>query len=48
MDPHTTDDHNELVQRLTVGFGALLDQVHELARKNHDLEQRLALARNEV
>ena len=48
MDPYADDEHNELVQRLTIGFGALLDQAHELARKNLDLEQRLALARDEV
>lgn len=41
-------DHDELVERLTIGFRALLNQVHDLARKNHDLEGRLALARDEV
>ncbi len=38
----------KLVERLTNGFGALLEQVQELASKNQDLEKRLARAREEV
>ncbi len=42
------ESHEKLVERLTNGFGALLEQVQELASKNHDLEKRLARAREEV
>lgn len=48
MASHKDSDHDELVERLTIGFRALLNQVHDLARKNHDLEQRLSLAQVEV
>ena len=48
MASHNDDYHHDLVQRLTAGFGALYNQIHELASRNHDLEQRLALARDEV
>lgn len=40
--------HEELVERLTNGFGALLEQVQELASKNQDLEKRMARVREEV
>ena len=40
--------HNQLVARLTTGFGAMLEQVQELASKNTELEQRLARVREEV
>ena len=42
------EDHDELVARLTTGFGAMLEQVQELASKNIELEQRLARVREEV
>ena len=42
------ESHEKLVQRLTNGFGALLEQVQELASKNRDLEHRLARVREEV
>ena len=42
------ESHEELVERLTNGFGALLEQVQELASKNQDLEKRLARVREEV
>jgi hypothetical protein len=48
MASYKDSDHDELVERLTTGFRALLNQVHDLARKNHDLEQRLSLAQFEV
>lgn len=41
-------DHSQLVARLTTGFGAMLEQVQELAGKNTELEQRLASVREEV
>ena len=42
------EDHNRLVLKLTTGFGAMLEQVQELASQNTELEQRLARAREEV
>ena len=42
------EDHNQRVERLSTGFGALLEQVQELALRNTDLEQRLARVREEV
>lgn len=42
------EDHEQLVERLTLGFGAMLKQVQELASKNTELEQRLARVRVEV
>ena len=36
------ESHKELVVKLTDGFGAMLEQVQELARRNTDLQQRLA------
>jgi predicted RNase H-like nuclease (RuvC/YqgF family) len=42
------ESHEKLVERLANGFGALLEQVQELASKNQDLEKRLARAREEV
>ena len=41
-------DHERLVESLTTGFGALLEQMQELARKNIELERRLARAHREV
>ncbi|KAL6714201.1 hypothetical protein ACLMJK_008696 [Lecanora helva] len=41
MDVHV-DTHNELVKKLTTGFGLMLDKLRELAQKNEDLEARLA------
>ena len=41
-------NYHQSVERLTNGFGALIEQVQELARKNTDLEQRLARVREEV
>ena len=48
MDSKNNETHDQLVERLTTGFGALLEQVQELARRNTDLEQRLAQVREEV
>ena len=41
-------DHDQLVTRLATGFGAMLGQVQQLAKKNTELEQRLAHLREEV
>ena len=35
-------DHDALIDRVTTGFGALLEQVQELAVKNDALHQRLS------
>ena len=48
MACYNDDDHIELVERLILGFKALLNQVNDLAKKNQELEQRLSLTRNEV
>ena len=48
MSTPDEETHEQLVERLSTGFGALLEQVQELARRNTDLEQRLALVREEV
>ena len=48
MDTFHEEDHTGLVARLTTGFGAMLEQVQELASKNTELEQRLARVREEV
>jgi len=42
------ESQEQLIQRLTAGFGALLEQVQELARKNIELEERLTRVRQEV
>ena len=42
------EDHDQLVARLATGFGAMLEQVQQLAKKNTELEQRLARLREEV
>lgn len=42
------ENYEQLVLRLTTGFGAMLQQVQELASKNTELEQRLARLRKEV
>ena len=42
------EDHNQLVVRLTIGFGAMLQKLQELASKNRELEQRLVRVREEV
>lgn len=41
------ENYEQLVERLTTGFGAMLKQVQELACKNTELEQRLARVRAE-
>lgn len=43
-----TESHDELIEKLTTGFGAMLEQVQELAKRNINLEQRLALVREQV
>jgi hypothetical protein len=48
MELNDQERHENLVEKLTTGFGALLEQVQELARRNTDLEQRLARVREEV
>ena len=48
MEAPDEESHEPLVERLTTGFGALLEQVQELARRNTELEQRLAHVREEV
>ncbi len=48
MSTEGEESHEQLVERLTNGFGALLEQVQELASKNQDLEHRLARVREEV
>ena len=42
------EDHATLVERVTIGFGALLEQVQELAAKNDALEKRLTQVGAEV
>ena len=42
------EDHDQLVARLATGFGAMLEQVQELASKNTELEQRLTRVQEEV
>ena len=42
MESAGEESHKELVVKLTDGFGAMLEQVQELARRNTDLQQRLA------
>ena len=48
MESPDEERHEQFVERLSTGFGALLEQVQELARRNTELEQRLALVREEV
>ena len=48
MEEPDEESHDQPVERLTTGFGALLEQVQELALRNTDLEQRLARVREEV
>ena len=48
MEAPDDESHDQLVERLSTGFGALLEQVQELALRNTDLEQRLAHVREEV
>ena len=40
--------YDKLAERLMKGFGPLLEQAHELANRNQDLEQRLARVREVV
>ena len=40
--------YDRLVTRLTTGFGAMLEQVQQLANKNMELEQRLQHVGQEV
>ena len=42
------DSCASLVRRLTVGFGALLEQADQLHRRNAELELLLSRVRNEV
>ena len=46
MDGH--EEHDALVAQLTSGFAAMLEQVQELARRNTELEQRIARFQKEV
>lgn len=48
MESKEDKSHDQIVEKLTTGFGAMLEQVQELARRNIDLEQRLARVREEV
>ena len=48
MAAYHDEDHDQLVERLATGFGAMLGQVQQLAKKNTELEQRLARVREEV
>jgi len=48
MNAEGDENYDQLVEKLTTGFGAMLEQVKELARRNIDLEQRLARVREEV
>ena len=41
-------DHNHLIERVTKGFGALLEQVQDLAAKNDALDQHLSQNSAEV
>lgn len=42
------EDHNNLIERVTKGFGALLEQVQELAATNDAMDQRLSQKNAEV
>ena len=42
------ESHDDLVTKLTTGFGAMLEQVQELARRNIDLQMRLSRVQEEV
>ena len=42
------DDHGVLIERVTDGFGALLEQVQALAAKNDSQAQRLSQLNAEV
>lgn len=42
------EEHSQLLVRLATGFGAMLQQVQELANKNTELERRLARVQAEV
>ena len=48
MGDRTNEHQAQLVEQLTVGFGAMLEQVEELARRNHDLRQQLEQVRQRV
>lgn len=48
MESPESESHEEFVLKLTTGFGAMLEQIKELARRNTDLEQRLAEIQDEV
>lgn len=48
MDSADGESHEDMIKRLTAGFGALLEQVQELARRNQELESRLTSVRDEV
>lgn len=48
MEPTGDESHEKVIERLTAGFGALLEQVQELARRNQELESRLTRVREEV
>ena len=42
------EDHDQLVARLVTGFGAMLEQVQQLASKNTELERRFARLQEQV
>ena len=48
MAERSNEHQSQLVEQLTVGFGAMLEQVEELARRNHDLRQQLEQVRQRV
>ena len=41
-------NHEDLVESLTKGFGALLNQVEDLSRRNTDLERKVGLLHAQV
>ena len=48
MAERSNEQQSQLVEQLTVGFGAMLEQVEELARRNHDLRLQLEQVRQRV
>ena len=48
MEDQTSEPDIEVVEQLTTGFGAMLEQVEELARRNHGLRQQLEQVRERV
>ena len=48
MESTADESHDDLVLKLTTGFGAMLEEVQELARTNSALVQQVNQANREV